>query len=62
LIPAGGAWPRSFTIDPTGSFLLVANQKSNKINVLSIDTETGWLTLLPTSIFVPSPTFIAFSG
>jgi 6-phosphogluconolactonase len=37
----GGDWPRNFTIDPTGKFLLVGNQKSNYISVFRINKKTG---------------------
>jgi 6-phosphogluconolactonase len=37
----GGNWPRNFVIDPSGKFMLVANQKSDKISVLKIDRSTG---------------------
>ncbi|MDD1016048.1 lactonase family protein [Pseudomonas rubra] len=38
-----GDHPREFTLDPTGRFLLVANQKSNQIVVLRRDPRTGLL-------------------
>ena len=38
-----GKSPRNFVIDPTGKFLVVANQNTNSINVLSIDQKTGRL-------------------
>ncbi|QBF27757.1 lactonase family protein [Pseudomonas tructae] len=38
-----GDHPREFTLDPTGKFLLVANQKSNQIVVLRRDPRTGLL-------------------
>ncbi len=41
-----GDWPRNFTIDPTGEFLLVANQKSSNIAVFKRDVEKGTLTFL----------------
>jgi len=41
-----GDWPRNFTIDPTGKFLLVANQKSDNISVFKRDSEKGTLTFL----------------
>jgi 6-phosphogluconolactonase len=37
----GGDWPRNFVIDPTGKFMLVANQKSGNIVLFKIDTKTG---------------------
>jgi 6-phosphogluconolactonase len=46
LIPAGhadcgGNWPRNFTIDPTGKFILVANQKSGNIAVFRLKKFSG---------------------
>lgn len=32
----GGNWPRNFAFSPSGKFILVANQRSNEINVLPI--------------------------
>ena len=37
----GGDWPRNFTLDPSGKFLLVGNQKSGNISVFGIDGRTG---------------------
>jgi len=37
----GGSWPRNFVIDPSGKFLLVGNQKSDKITVFRLDRSTG---------------------
>jgi 6-phosphogluconolactonase len=37
----GGDWPRNFVIDPSGKYLLVGNQKSDKISVFRIDKSTG---------------------
>jgi 6-phosphogluconolactonase len=38
-----GKEPRDLAIDPTGSFMLVAHQKSNEIVIFSIDKTTGKL-------------------
>jgi 6-phosphogluconolactonase (cycloisomerase 2 family) len=38
-----GDHPREFTLDPTGRFVLVANQKSNEIVVIERDAATGML-------------------
>ncbi|MNC84209.1 6-phosphogluconolactonase [compost metagenome] len=38
-----GDHPREFTIDPSGKFLLVANQKSNEIVVIRRDPRSGML-------------------
>jgi 6-phosphogluconolactonase len=37
----GGNWPRNFVIDPSGKFILVANQKSGNIALFRIDAKTG---------------------
>jgi 6-phosphogluconolactonase len=42
--PSGGSSPRDFVLDPSGRFLLVANQSSGTVNVFRIDAETGALT------------------
>ena len=34
-----GDWPRNFTMDPSGKWLLVANQKSDNISVFRIDNS-----------------------
>ena len=39
-----GETPRNFSIDPTGNFLLAANQQSDNIVVFKIDKSTGLLT------------------
>ncbi|TWC10596.1 MULTISPECIES: lactonase family protein [unclassified Pseudomonas] len=38
-----GDHPREFSLDPSGKFLLVANQKSNQIVVFARDPKTGLL-------------------
>jgi 6-phosphogluconolactonase len=58
----GGHTPRSFTLDPSGRWLLVANQDSNSITVLRVDAGTGRLTATPKSIQVPSPVCLLFPG
>ena len=39
-----GKTPRNFNLDPTGNFLLVANQNSDEIVIFKRDKETGLLT------------------
>jgi len=51
-----GKEPRNFMLDPTGRFLLVANQDSNAIVVFKIDKETGLLEPTGQRLEVPSPT------
>jgi 6-phosphogluconolactonase (cycloisomerase 2 family) len=38
-----GDHPREFSLDPSGKFLLIANQKSNQIVVIERDSKTGLL-------------------
>jgi 6-phosphogluconolactonase (cycloisomerase 2 family) len=35
--------PRDFSLDPTGTNILVANQYSDYVNVLGVNPETGRL-------------------
>lgn len=50
-----GTSPRNFIIDPTGRFILIANQKTNNIVVLSIDQKTGRLYATRNKIEIDSP-------
>jgi 6-phosphogluconolactonase len=43
-LPYGGKVPRHLTLDPSGRWLLVANQGSDNISVLARDASTGKLT------------------
>lgn len=53
--PVGGEGPRNFIIDPTGNFLLVANQKTNNIVIFKRDKETGFLQATLQKVEVPNP-------
>jgi 6-phosphogluconolactonase len=53
-VPSGGIFPRGMGIDPTGHWLLAANQKSGTVSVFDIDAATGKLT--STGQIVPSGT------
>ncbi len=53
-----GKTPRNFNFDPTGNFLLVANQNSDEIVVFKIDRETGLLTDTQKRIEVGKPVCI----
>ncbi len=50
-----GKTPRNFIIDPTGNYLLVANQESNNIVIFKRDKKTGLLKETGTEIEVPKP-------
>lgn len=59
-VSSGGRTPRGFEIDPTGRFLLVANQNSNTIVVYRIDGANGKLVNTGITIFTPTPVCIKF--
>ena len=58
-VPTGGERPMSFTIDPTGRWMLVANAQSDSVTVLKIDPSTGKLTANG-SLAVQRPVAVAF--
>ena len=57
----GGKTPRSFLLDPTEQWMLVANQDSNKISVFARDTTTGVLAEKSKSFSVAAPMRILFA-
>jgi len=58
--PTAGSTPRNFNIDPSGKYLVAANQNSDTIATFSIDQTTGALTLLGEPISVPAPVCVLF--
>jgi 6-phosphogluconolactonase len=58
--PTGGVMPRNFKIDPTGAYLLVANQISNNVVEYRIDGNTGRLSETGTEIKVETPVCLQF--
>jgi 6-phosphogluconolactonase len=65
--PAGftqtyGEKPRNFAIDPTGSYLLVANQESNEIVIFKRNKLTGQLEYTGKKIAVGKPVCIKWAG
>lgn len=50
-----GKTPRNFNFDPSGNFLLVANQNTDEIVIFKIDKQTGLLTDTGKRIRVPNP-------
>ena len=54
-VPVGGKNPRNFMIDPTGNYLLVANQNSNNVTIFKRDKETGLLEKTDHEIAIPMP-------
>lgn len=58
--PTEGTRTREFAIDPSGRFLLFANQGSDRITVVARDAETGLLGETVHSVPVPMPTDLKF--
>jgi 6-phosphogluconolactonase len=55
-----GKTPRNFAIDPTGAYLLAANQESGNVVVFKIDATTGALTPQGEEAKVPAPVCVSF--
>jgi 6-phosphogluconolactonase len=58
---SGGLVPRNFKIDPTGGYLLAANQLSNNIVLFKIDSVTGRLSRTGREIKVDTPVCLQFA-
>lgn len=50
-----GIRPRNFCIDPTGNYLLAANQQTGNIVIFKRDRKTGLLTPTGEQIMIPEP-------
>jgi len=59
--PDNGKGPRDFEIDPSGKFLLVANQQTNNIVTYKVNKETGLLTEV-SNMELPIPVCIKFTS
>ncbi len=55
-----GNAPRNFAIDPTGNFLLVANQNTDDIYTFKINKTTGKLTFTGTKLELSHPVCLKF--
>jgi 6-phosphogluconolactonase len=55
-----GDYPRSFTIDPTGSFLYSCNQRSDAVTVFRVNRVTGELTFTGEYVPVGTPSIVVF--
>jgi 6-phosphogluconolactonase len=58
--PVKGKTPRNFAIDPTGVYLLVANQDTGNVVTFKIDQETGILLDTGIESVIPSPVCLKF--
>lgn len=59
-VPCGGKIPRCFGIDPTGRWLVCANQKSDDVTVFAINATTGRLTPTGQKLPVGAPLCVKF--
>ena len=57
-----GKTPRNFNFDPSGNFLVVANQNSDNVVIYRINRQTGSLTPLKEQIQVPNPVCIKWAN
>ena len=53
-VKTGGQVPRHFALDPSGSWITVANQNSNSVTLFEVDKVTGGLTPKGASISFPN--------
>ena len=59
-VSTGGKTPRNFRMDPTGKWLLAANQDTGNVVVFQLDTATGKLSPTGDEVKVPFPVCIKF--
>lgn len=59
-IESGGAVPWAFQFDPSGRWLLVTNQKSDRVSVFAVDRRTGRLRDSGQSAEIARPVSICF--
>jgi 6-phosphogluconolactonase len=55
-----GQTPRNFALDPTGRWLIAANQQSGTLAVFSIDQKTGALSPVGPLTSVGAPVSVLF--
>ncbi len=54
-VPSGGSMPRSFALDLTEGYLLVAHQDSHSLIIFEIDRQTGRLAQTGKTLSIPYP-------
>jgi 6-phosphogluconolactonase len=59
-ISSGGEVPWGFGLHPSGKWLLVANERSGKVNVFGIDPASGMLSDTGQALDTPAPVSITF--
>lgn len=55
-----GDWPRDFVLDPTGQFIVAANQETGTLVLFERDQEKGTLSLLQKNINAPEAVCVKF--
>jgi 6-phosphogluconolactonase len=61
-VSSGGTEPRNFNIDPSGRWLLAANQHSNTVVTFRRNPATGLIEQTGTVVNVPTPVCVVFAG
>jgi 6-phosphogluconolactonase len=59
-ISVQGQMPRNFVLDPSGAWLLAANQRTDNIVVFRVDAPTGKLEYSGKGIIVGAPVCLRF--
>lgn len=60
LIATEGEIPRDFAIDPSGKFIVAANQNTDNLTLYRRDEETGLLTMIQKDVFAPECVCVYF--
>ena len=56
-----GDWPRDITLDASGKYLGIANQRSDNVTVYQVNQHNGTLTK-PVKIQAPTPITLKFDN
>jgi 6-phosphogluconolactonase len=60
-VPSGGREPRYFGLDPSGKFVIAANQVTNDLFTFRIDPTSGALSRIGDRVPVPAPVHLLFA-
>lgn len=60
-VASAGERPHNFTLDRTGTLMLVANQRSNRVVSFQIDPHSGALTPTGHAVDIPSPACVVIA-
>lgn len=59
-VSSGGELPWNFALHSSGKWMLVANQRSGKVNVFSVDPASGMVADTGQAVDIPTPVSVAF--